>query len=322
MWSARITTTAIALAFAACLLSAQDKKEDRKSEATPAGFDLSVRFEKDRKARYQQTVTVSTETEVMGQKNSSKQETSNVSEFHWTEVAEDGNATVVLEYASTKFKQITNGEVAVEFDTETDKIEDIDPNYRSVALMQDFKYTTTISPTGKVTKVSGWDAYIDAVKEAAPAETAEMFVAMLKEDTIRDGVEWMYYHCRKDTVKLGYTWEHKLELDKPMIGKTTYTRKYTAKEVVEKLGRKCLRLELKGDISTPEGSSHQFKEVDWTGEIWVDTKTAELVAEDSRMKFTMSMKFGGMEISSPSDTHTTTSLITEEEDENADGKKD
>ncbi|MCA8911752.1 MAG: hypothetical protein KDB82_08605 [Planctomycetes bacterium] len=304
---------------------AQDKKEDHKSEAKPETYDLSIKFVKGQKSRYKTKTVVTTSSEVMGQKTENENTNGGTTVFECTGVDEDGNASVVMSYDKLTVKIVSNDATSVDYDSERDKVEDVDENYRPVVIMKDYKFTATVSPEGKATAVEGWDEYIKGAKKVANPETADLFASILTDQSIRDAVEWLYYPNHKDAVKPGDSWEQKSVREQKMIGEITSTRKYTFKEVAEKAGRLCAHLTLEGDMKGKEDSNYQYTDVDWKGNVWVDLKTREIVSDHNVLKYTLKMKLGSMEIKAPSEVNTTMDLITEDNEDAEtpkDGKKD
>jgi hypothetical protein len=299
----------------------KDKKEDHKSEAKADTYDLSIKFVKGQKSRYKNTTVTTTSSEVMGQKTKRKNTNGGTTVFECTGVDDDGNASIVMSYDRLIMKVTTNDNTELDYDSARDTLEQINKNYQPAAIMKDYKFTSTVSPKGEVSKVDGWDKYMKGVKEVADPETADLFASMLTDQAVRDAVEWLYYSAHEEAVKPGDSWKVERKKKVAMVGELTYTRTYTFKDVADKLGRHCAHLTLKGDIKGKEGASFQYKDVDWKGDVWVDLKTREVVCEDSVMKFTMTMKFGNTEIKSPSKTHTKMELVTEEK-KDADTPKD
>jgi hypothetical protein len=292
-------------------VTAQDVEPEDKTEAKAATHDLSPKFEKDASSRYDTRTVITTTTDFMGQKTKSSNTSGGVVCSKCTAVDDDGNATIEFSHDRLIIKSETNGEVTVDYDSEEDKLEDLAEAQRMAAILKDYTFTTTVSPDGKVTKVEGFDKYLEGVKEQASEAMGEMYVAMMKDDIVRDAVGAQFYALRKEPVKVGESWEYVLDTKKPMIGDVTYTRTYTFKEVAQKSDRTCAHLVLKGDITTKEGAIVQFKDVDWTGDVWVDLETREVVYEETVTKFTQSMTLGKTQLNTPCESRTTTSLIIE-----------
>jgi hypothetical protein len=306
-------------ATGACLLlvvavTAQDNKDERKSEAKADDYDLSIKFIKDLTSNYRLSQVTTTKMEIMD----NKQDSTITNDYECTQtctaIDKEGNATLEMKYTRAVLKKIENEEETLNYDSKNDKLEDLEEGDRLKALLAGHTFTATISREGKVNELEGYDAYKESVAEKVGEEYAAMLESVAGDVTMRDAMESSYRILPKERVAIGGTWEASWEMPISILGTAKYKATYTLKAIVEKEGRKCAHATVIGEMSLEQGEDAAFKvaykDVDWKGDLWIDVETRETVLSDTTLKFTMEMDMG-MKIVAPSEVRMVFELIQE-----------
>jgi hypothetical protein len=315
------------LLFVVCVTAQDEGKKERKTEAKAEGVDLSVKFTKDLKSNYRLSQVTTTKMEVMGEKQHTVSTTDYECEQTCTAIDDDGNATLEMKYTRVVLKNVENEEETVNYDSKKDKLEDLEEGDRLKAVLAGLVFTATVSPQGKVSELKGYDKYKEAVSEKVSEMHAAMLEQIAGDVTMRDAIESGFRALPAEKVAIGDTWEASWQMVIPMMGTAKYSATYTLEEITEKAGRKCAHATMTGELSMESGEDAAFKvvykDVDWTGDLWIDLKTRETVLSDSTMKFTMEMDMG-IKIVAPSEVRTVMELLDPEaaKDKGADNPVD
>ncbi len=254
-------------------------------DAGKAPANLAWKLNKDDKF-YVETVTKIDQTITLpgGQKQKQNQDQTT---FHRYRVLENADGKIVLE--QTILRTLIAGNIASE---------DAEKRLKNVVL------TYTLDRKFKVTKMTGYDKFLDAASGGDKA-AKKALAAMFSEDVLKIGVEDLFGMAPEKPVSAGTTWNRDAKLSMGPIGDFAMAAKY--KYVGPAEGGEKVTLTAEMTYSAPKGDAEglpfkitkgELKAEKFEGTIIFDPKVGRLKSSEATMKMAGKLTFSinGMEI--------------------------
>lgn len=166
------------------------------------------------------------------------------------DVDADGLATIKVSYDSVTFKhQSAMG--TVEYDSAAPAPPQLHPMVKGFAALSGQSFTMKITPTGKVTQVSGLDAMVNSIIKKldvpdgnAKAATEKSIRSQFGEDAIKESMETLLAIYPDKAVNVGDSWSRKVTVTRglPITSENTFTLKDASNGAIA--------LDVKGKLST------------------------------------------------------------------------
>jgi hypothetical protein len=196
----------LALAALALLVLPQEK------------IELRLKHTKGVPVWYRSTQT--TTTEIQGAKI--EQEMSMTISMTPTEVDAKGAASLVCKYEGVAVK---SGGPQGELDYDSDKDKEVpeDPMAKMMSKLVGQSFTVKMTPSGKVTEVTGFEKIVDAMlqgigDEAQEAMTKEMMKQMFSDEAFKGMMQQMSPPLPEEKVGKGDTWSTEFTMKMPFVG--------------------------------------------------------------------------------------------------------
>ncbi|MHC4478395.1 MAG: DUF6263 family protein [Planctomycetota bacterium] len=206
---------------------------------------------------------------------------------HIQSVDERGNAVATITIKALKYLAQEKDAIRLDFDS-TSEADQKDPLRKLIGQ----RYTIEISPGGQVTKVADTAEALTAVRGATPGHRRAS--ALLKSTVIKErhSIPAMP-GADKSEVNTGDDWSNVKTFDFTMMGKKSYERIYSLKQIEETDGRQIAVVEMNA-IPTTEGQqpdqaagalskmfddSHQY-----TGQLRLDLTTGQVEKYVEKLK--------------------------------------
>ena len=317
----RVTAAFLVAASMWSVITAQDSGSPDKSEAKPVSYEFTPTFEKGRVSTYRSSGTMTASMTVDGKVHESVVNNSDERTYTCSTAEDGGDAKIEVVINWLTQRVVDKEEVRLDIDTTKEPQEGEDVAIKGLRMLVGHKFTTTIGKSGTVNKVEGSKELLTRMGETLPGMSKQADPATLDAD-VKKSAELQYEFLRQEPAKVGDSWERATTA--PLNDGPEGTLTYTFKEVAEKEGRKCLHLTVSGKLGEPKKRAFfKYEDVDWTGDVWLDAATREVVFSDFTLK--CSVKNPTIKESMTQEVRTTLELVPAkkaDDKENPDKRED
>lgn len=281
-----------------------NQQNTEQTETDPAEEKVVLKLNLPDQQTYRMKMTTVEETEqtTMGQLTKSKNSTETVYQIEVTEVADNGNMTLVYTYESIKNTSEGPDGVVV-YDSTVGNVEnEVQGKIFQAMLTRGFEIVMT--PQGRVESVSGFEELFEAMMDTVDPEVREFAEPLVKSivsaDTIKDMITTSYVFYPQEPLGINDKWNETFSITTGLTANIDST--YTVTERDEGIMKLDVVTALSSNPDAPPLEigpfKMRFKNLDGkgTGSLTIDEATGWYTGGELTQNYTAELELEGLEV--------------------------